>query len=334
MLAGASAVVRILGPQVPRLALVLALVAGGAAAAQPAAGDADAIDASVGGVALRLTAPTGQTLGATALEPIYLLHDVSGEGLKALAVYLTPDTARFFANHGQVLPAQGLMSTLIITDRGLESRHVSEQSLRDVLVDELKEQRQLQAFLASQRFGPQGVRVSLPETRLLTVEDFLILEGNERLLPQSGRRISYCVEAFLALRNRAVLASTCLAKPDIGRQDMYALETSVTAWARRLAADNPSSRSPASAPAKTKDAAFQPAADVQRDLVAKRLVVANLRSAAEHRRGMCWSPRRCCRRSCPASCAPGSTSRTSASGAISGRCAARRATLRLPTSAS
>jgi hypothetical protein len=284
MQAGASAVARSFGPKATCLALILTLVAGGAVAAQTAPSDADAIDAAVGGTAIRLTAPPGQLLGATALEPIYRLHDVSGD-LQALAVYLAPETAQFFASRGQALPAQGLHSTLIITERGLESKYVDDRALRDVLVDELKQQRQLQAFLASQRFGSQGLRVSLPETRLLTVEDFLILEGNERLLPQSGRRISYCVEAFVALRNRPVLASSCLTKPEVSGQDMYALETSVGAWARRLLADNPSSRSPAPSPTKVKDGAFQPAADVRPDPAAKRLAVVNLRSAAEHRRG-------------------------------------------------
>jgi len=262
--------------------LILALAAGTAAAAQSAAPDADAVDATVGGIAVRLMAPPGQTLGATALEPIYLLHDVSGEGLQALAVYLTPETARFFTSRGQPLPARGLTSTLIITERALESRHVDERSLRDVLVDELNQQRQLQAFLAKQRFGSQGLRVSIPETRLLTVEDFLIVEGNERLLPQSGRRISYCVEAFLALRNRPVLASTCLTKPEVSSQDMFALETSVTAWARRLLAENPSSRAPAPRP--VKDGAFQPTADVRADAAAKGVALMNLRSAADRRR--------------------------------------------------
>jgi hypothetical protein len=265
--------------------LILALAAGAAAAAQTAAPDADAVDATVGGTAVRLTAPPGQTLGATALDPIFLLHDVSGEGLQALAVYLTPETARFFTSRGQPLPAQGLMSTLVITERALESRHVDEHSLRDVLVDELNQQRQLQAFLASQRFGAQGLRVSLPETRLLTVEDFLIVEGNERLLPQSGRRISYCVEAFLALRNRPVLASTCLTKPEVSPKDMYALETSVTAWARKLLTENPNSRAPAPRPVKDgKDGAFQPTADGQVDAAAKSVALYSLRSAAEHRR--------------------------------------------------
>ena len=286
MLAGACAVVRIFGLKAPCLALVLGLAAGAVAAAQiapgDADGDADAVDAAVGGIGLRLTAPPGQSLGATALEPIYMLHDVSGDGLQALAVYLAPETARFFARRGQTLPAQGLMSTLIITERGLESKYVDQRALRDVLVDELKEQRQLQAFLASQRFGPQGLRVSLPETRVLTVEDFLIVQGNERLLPESGRRISYCVEAFLALRNRPVLASTCLTKPEVSGQDMYTLETSVGEWARRLLADNPSSRAPAPTPAK--DGAFRPTADTQPDPIAKRLAVVNLRSAADHRR--------------------------------------------------
>jgi hypothetical protein len=285
MLAVASTIARIFGLKVPCLGLVLALAAGAAAGAQSAAGDADAVDAAVGGIALRLTAPPGQALGATALDPIYVLHDVAGEGLEALAVYLSPETARFFASQGQMLPSQGLMSTLIITDRELESRYVDDRALRDVLVDELKRQRQLQAFLASQRFGSQGLRVSLPETRLLTVEEFLILEGNERLLPESGRRISYCVEAFLALRNRPILASTCLTKPEVSTQDMFALETSVGAWARRLLADNPSSRSPAPTPTKAKDGALRPTADVQPDPVEKRLAVVNLRSAAERRRG-------------------------------------------------
>ncbi len=284
MLAGASTVARILGLKVPCLALVAAMAAGQAVAAQTVAGDADAVDAAVGGIGLRLTAPPGQSMGATALEPIYLLHDVSGDGLQALAVYLAPETARFFASRGQALPAQGLMSTLIITERGLESRYVDQRALRDVLVDELKQQRQLQAFLASQRFGSQGLRVSLPETRVLTVEDFLILQGNERLLPESGRRISYCVEAFLALRNRPVLASTCLTKPEVSGKDMYALETSVGEWARRLLADNPSSRAPAPTPTKARDDGFQPTADVQPDPAAKRLAVMNLRSAADHRR--------------------------------------------------
>ena len=114
------------------------------------------------------------------------------------------------------------------------------------------------------------------------MEDFLILEGNERLLPESGRRISYCVEAFLALRNRPVLASTCLTKPEVSRQDMFALETAVGAWARRLLADNPSSRSAPAIPAR--DVGFQPTADAQTDPAAKRLAIANLRSAADHRR--------------------------------------------------
>jgi hypothetical protein len=114
----------------------------------------------------------------------------------------------------------------------------------------------------------------------------LILEGNERLLPESGRRISYCVEAFLALRNRPVLASSCLIKPEVSARDMYTLEMSVGAWARRLLADNPSSRASAPKPAKDggKDGVFQPTADVEADPAAKRLAVVNLRSAAEHRR--------------------------------------------------
>ena len=82
---------------------------------------------------VRLTAPSGQTLGAAALEPIYLLHDVAGDGVQALAVYLAPETARFFESRGQALPAQGLISTLIITERELESRYVDQHSLRDVL---------------------------------------------------------------------------------------------------------------------------------------------------------------------------------------------------------
>jgi hypothetical protein len=286
MLAVVSRIARLFGLKVPCLRFVLALAAGGAADAQSATGDADAVDAAVGGIALRLTAPPGQMLGATALEPIYVLHDVAGEGLEALAVYLAPETAKFFASHGQMLPAQGLMSTLIITDRELESRYVDDRALRDVLVDELKQERQLQTFLASQRFGAQGLRVSLPETRLLTVEEFLILEGNERLLPESGRRISYCVEAFLALRNRPILASTCLTKPEVSTQDMFALETSVGAWARRLLADNPSSRNPAPTPTKAEDGALRPTADVrQPDPAEKRLAVVNLRSAADRRRG-------------------------------------------------
>jgi hypothetical protein len=286
MLAGVCNVVRILGFAVLRVALFFALAAGGAMAAKTAAVGPDAVDTSVGGAAVRLTAPPGQTLGATALDPIYLLHNVSGGDLQALAVYLAPETARFFASRGQALPAEGLMTTLVITERGLESRHVDERALRDVLVDELRQQRQLQAFLASQRFGARGLRVALPESRLLTVEDFLILEGNERVLPQSGRRISYCVEAFLALRNRPVLASSCLTKPEVTPRDMYTLERAVDAWARRMLADNPSSRSPAPKPAKDggKDGVFQPTADAPADPAARRLVVANLRSAAEHRR--------------------------------------------------
>jgi len=272
--------------------LALTLASGWAAAAQTAPADVDAVDATVGGVAIRLTAPSGQTLGAAALEPIYLLHDVSGDGVQALAVYLAPETARFFESRGERLPAQGLISTLIITERELESRHVDEHSLRDVLVDELAQQRQLQAFLATARFGSQRVRVSLPETRLLTVEDFLILQGNERLLPQSGRRISYCVEAFVALRNRPVLASSCLTKPEVTSQDMYVLETSVGSWARRLLADNPSSRAPAPKPTKKdgkggkdgKDGTFQPAADTRPDPAAKSVALMNLRNAADHRR--------------------------------------------------
>jgi hypothetical protein len=286
MLAGACNAMRILGLAGPRLALVLGLASGGAMPAETTAGDPDAVGASVGGTALRLTAPPGQALGATALEPIYLLHDVSGDGLQALAVYLAPETARFLASRGQGLPTEGLMSTLIVTERGLESSHVDERALRDVLVDELRQQRQLQAFLASERFGSQALRVSLPETRLLTVEDFLILEGNERLLPESGRRISYCVEAFLALRNRPVLASSCLTKPEVSPRDMYTLEMSVGAWARRLLADNPSSRTSRPKPAKDsgEDGVFQPTADIQTDPAARRLAVANLRAAAEHRR--------------------------------------------------
>jgi hypothetical protein len=67
---------------------------------------------------------------------------------------------------------------------------------------------------------------------------------------------------------------------------MYTLEMSVGAWARRLLADNPSSRASAPKPAKDggKDGVFQPTADVEADPAAKRLAVVNLRSAAEHRR--------------------------------------------------
>ena len=82
MQAGASAVARSFGPKATCLALVLTLVAGGAVAAQTAPSDADAVDAAVGGTAIRLTAPPGQSLGATALEPIYRLHDVSGEACR------------------------------------------------------------------------------------------------------------------------------------------------------------------------------------------------------------------------------------------------------------
>jgi hypothetical protein len=333
MFAVASTVARIFGLKGPCFALVLALAAGGAAAAQTAAGDADVVDAAVGGIALRLTAPPGQTLGATALQPIYVLHDVSGEDLEALAVYLSPETAQFFASRGQMLPAQGLTSTLIITERALESRYVDDRALRDVLVDELKQQRQLQAFLASQRFGAQGLRVSLPETRLLTVEEFLILEGHERLLPESGRRISYCVEAFLALRNRPILASTCLTKPDVSTQDMFALETSVGAWARRLLADNPSSRGPAPTPTKAKDGALRPTADVQLDPAENRLTVVNLRSAADRRRGTWWRVG-AAGGQLPPSCVPRSRSPTLASAATSSRRAAVRVTWRSAISVS
>jgi hypothetical protein len=44
-------------------------------------------------------------------------------------VYLAPETSRFFASRGQRLPAQGLMSTLISTERALESRYVDGQRL-------------------------------------------------------------------------------------------------------------------------------------------------------------------------------------------------------------
>ena len=93
MLADASTIAGIVCRKMPCLALALALAAGPAAAAQTAPGDADAVDAAVGGIALRLIAPPGQTLGAAALESIYLLHNVSGDGLRALAVYLAPDAA-------------------------------------------------------------------------------------------------------------------------------------------------------------------------------------------------------------------------------------------------
>jgi hypothetical protein len=264
------------------LGLAAALGAGVACAAQTPSQSADAVDASVGGVAVRLTAPSGQILGATALEPIYPLHDVAGTGVQPLAVYLSPETARFFAAREELLPAQGLVSTLIITEHELESRQVDRHALRDVLVDELKQQRQLQAFLASRRFGASGLRVTLPETRLLTVEDFLILEAAERVLPQSGRRISYCVEAFLALRNRPILASTCLTKPDIAAQDMYLLEQSVAAWAHRLLADNPSTGDAVRPPVEVR--ALRPTADPQQDRAAEALAAANLRAAAGHRR--------------------------------------------------
>ena len=268
------------GRRIPWVVLGLALIA-----ATPSAQSADlartAIDATVGGVTLRVTSPPGQTFGVTALEPLYRLHDLSGDGLQALAVYLSPDTAQFFANSGLGLPPQGLVSTLVVTERGLDTQYVDEHALRDVLADELKQQRQLQAFLASERFGPQGLRVALPETRLLAVEDFMVIEAKERLLPESGRRISYCVEAFLGLRNRAVLASSCLTKPEVSRQDMYVLETSFSAWAKGLLADNPPSRSAAP----VKDGALRPTADGQRSSRADhRLATMNLHSATEHRR--------------------------------------------------
>jgi hypothetical protein len=264
------------------LTIVLALTAGAATAARTGAIETTIFDVSVGDVRLQLTAPRGQTETAAELGPLYTLHDVSGDRVEALAVYLVPETARFFSDRDQSLPPAGLTSTLIVTDRELENRHVDEHAIRDVLADELKQQRELQSFLSSHRFGPDGLRVSLPEPRLLAVEDFLVLEAHERILPDSGRRISYCVEAFLRLRNRAVLASSCLAKPDVGRNDMYALENAVSAWARRLLADNPSSRLPT--PKSRKGGAFQPTADVRLDEVSKAVAVTNLRSAVQHRR--------------------------------------------------
>lgn len=282
MLAAVCNLARISRREVRRLALVVVLATGATVAAQAASADIVSVDASIGDTVVRLTAPPGQAPGVTPLAPIYLLHDVSGDGLEALAVFLTPETARFFTTRGQGLPAAGLTSTLIITERGLAKSYVDERALRDTLVDELEQQRRLQAFLASQRFGSDGLRVALPETRLLTVEDFLILEGRERLLPKSGRRISYCVEAFVALRNRPVLASSCLIKPDVSKADMYTLETAIGKWARQLLADNPSSRAPRPKPTEGGD--LRPTAGSQPDPAVERLTVVNLRSAAEHRR--------------------------------------------------
>jgi hypothetical protein len=259
-------------------ALIFMLLARTVVAAQSAALDVERIAANVGGVELSLFGPPGQQLGAVALEPLFALHDVSGDGLRALAVYMAGDTRLFFEGHGHALPAQGLMSTLIITERALESRHVDERALRDVLVAELNQQRQLQGFLATWRFGPRQSRLSLPDPRLLAVEDFLILEGRERLLPQSGRRISYCVEAFLALRNRPILASTCLAKPEVSRRDMHLLEMSVGAWTHSLLTANASSRSATRLPA------GPDAADFKTDAGTGHSAAVNLRLAAEHRR--------------------------------------------------
>jgi hypothetical protein len=101
--------------------LACTLATAPARASQP---DAATLEASVGGVVLRLVAPHGQGLAAGALAPIYRLHDLSGDGLHALGVYLSPETDAFFQTPRHALPKQGLLSTLIVTERELEARAV------------------------------------------------------------------------------------------------------------------------------------------------------------------------------------------------------------------
>jgi hypothetical protein len=109
-----------------------------------------------------------------------------------------------------------------------------------------------------------------------------VIEAKERVLPSSGRRFSYCVEGFLALRNRAALTSTCLMKPEVGRDDTFRLENAITAWTRELQAQNPSSRAPASRPSA---AALRPTNGTPAaGNAAKQIATLHLRAAADQRR--------------------------------------------------
>jgi hypothetical protein len=239
------------------------------------------VEASVGGTLVQLRAPAGQQLTAGRIEQLLTLHDVAGGKAQVLAVYESPETMRFYTRQTRGIPERGLLSTMVVSEAGLELQYVDTRALRNVLADELGERRAFQAYLAEQRLGAGGQRVAIPEPRLLALEDFMVIEGRERLLPESNRRISYCVEAFLGLRNRALLSSTCLIKHDIGREDMYRLENGVVAWAKALLAHNPSSRDPApQARPQTK----RP--DLVRDdagTADRRAALSHLRAALSHR---------------------------------------------------
>lgn len=233
------------------------------------------VETAAGGTIFRLSAPPGQKAESRSKAGLYRLHDISGPGVELLGAYVTPQTSQFLADSG-TLPPPGLLSTVVVTDRELVRDPLRQDALRHILVQEMTQEKRLAAFLAAERFGLESLQVSLPRMRLLAVEDQLVMEGRERLLPGSTKRISYCVEALLSLSARPVFASMCLMKPDVTRADMHHVETVAGNWARKLLAENPTV-------AWNRVNASSRGGPAASELKGKTAALANLRDAVKHR---------------------------------------------------
>ncbi len=196
-------------------------------------------EARAGGTQVYLRPPAGQIAENGAIGGLYRLHEISGAGVELLGAYVAPETAVFLGDPSSPFPRAGLLSTVVVTERELTDDLLHRLALRQLLVEELAQEKRLHAFLESQRFGAEGLRIGLPRLRLLTVEDSVVLEGRERLLPDTGLRISYCVEALLSLQGKPALASMCMTKAAVNAGDMYRLENAATTWVRLLLARNP-----------------------------------------------------------------------------------------------
>ena len=199
------------------------------------------IEARAGGTQVFLRPPAGQAVENGAIGGLYRLHEISGAGVELLGAYVSPETAVFLGDPSSPFPRAGLLSTVVVTERELTDDLLHRHALRQLLVEDLAQEKRTQVFLESERFGQEGMRIALPRLRLLAVEDSMVLEGRERLLPNKRSRISYCVEAMLSLQGKPALASMCMTKSDVGTGDMYRLEAAATTWVRLLLARNPTS---------------------------------------------------------------------------------------------
>ena len=197
------------------------------------------IEARAGSTQVYLRPPAGQVVENGAIGGLYRLHEISGSGVELLGAYVAPETAVFLSDPSSPFPRTGLLSTVVVTERELTDDLLNRLALRQLLVEDLAQEKRMHAFLESERFGPEGLRIALPRLRLLAVEDSMVLEARERLLPKTASRISYCVEAILSLQGKPALASMCMTKAEVGAGDMYRLETAATTWVRLLLARNP-----------------------------------------------------------------------------------------------